>query len=103
MWRRSSARRNVPFPVLRNAEAFPRVDLCIIGGGPGGIAAAMRAIEYGKSVCIVESGRVGGADLWGGTVPSKMMWAIADVVVVVRVASNRPVGLRTATAAGAAL
>ncbi|SYZ68447.1 2-oxoglutarate_dehydrogenase [Leishmania braziliensis MHOM/BR/75/M2904] len=78
MLRRSSAWRNVPFPVLRNAEAFPRVDLCIIGSGPGGIAAAMRAIEYGKSVCIVESRRVGGADLWGGTVPSKMMWAIAD-------------------------
>ncbi|TPP41356.1 pyridine nucleotide-disulfide oxidoreductase family protein [Leishmania donovani] len=74
---RSSVQRNVPFPVLRSAGAFPRVDLCIIGGGPGGIAAAMRAIGYGKSVCIVEGGRIGGADLWGGTVPSKMMYEIA--------------------------
>ncbi|CAJ08475.1 2-oxoglutarate dehydrogenase, e3 component,lipoamidedehydrogenase-like protein [Leishmania major strain Friedlin] len=73
---RSSVQCNVPFPVLRSAGAFPRVDLCVIGGGPGGIAAAMRAIGYGKSVCIVEGGRVGGADL-GGTVPSKMMYEIA--------------------------
>lgn len=78
MLRRSAARWKVPFPVLRSAGAFPRYDLCIIGGGPGGIAAAMRAVDYGKSVCIVEAGRVGGADLWGGTVPSKMMWEIAD-------------------------
>lgn len=68
----------VPFPVLRSAGAFPRFDLCIIGGGPGGIAAAMRAVDYGKSVCIVEADHVGGADLWGGTLPSKMMWQLAD-------------------------
>ncbi|KAG5471483.1 hypothetical protein LSCM1_01574 [Leishmania martiniquensis] len=78
MWRRSPMKFNVPFPVLRSAGAFPRVDLCIIGGGPGGIAAAMRAIDYGKSVCIVEASRIGGTDLWGGTVPSKMMWEIAN-------------------------
>ncbi|KAG5472158.1 hypothetical protein CUR178_02832 [Leishmania enriettii] len=78
MWHRSSVTFNVPFPVLRSTGAFPRVDLCIIGGGPGGIAAAMRAIDYGKSVCIVEASRIGGTDVWGGTVPSKMMWEIAN-------------------------
>ncbi|KAK7201529.1 2-oxoglutarate dehydrogenase, e3 component, lipoamidedehydrogenase-like protein [Novymonas esmeraldas] len=78
MFQRSCGRWKVPFPVLRSAGTFPRFDVCIIGGGPGGIATAMRAVDYGKSVCIVEAGRVGGADLWGGTVPSKMMWEIAD-------------------------
>ncbi|KPI84924.1 2-oxoglutarate dehydrogenase e3 component lipoamidedehydrogenase-like protein [Leptomonas seymouri] len=78
MFRRSLTHFKVPFPVLRNAGAFPRFDLCVIGGGPGGIAAAMRAVDYGKSVCIVESDHLGGADLWGGTVPSKMLWQIAD-------------------------
>ncbi|KAG5497708.1 hypothetical protein JKF63_03974 [Porcisia hertigi] len=75
---RTSVLFNVPFPVLRSAGAFPRVDVCIIGGGPAGIAAAMRAVDYGKSVCIIEARHVGGADLWSGTVPSKMFWEIAD-------------------------
>ncbi|KPA74482.1 putative mitochondrial [Leptomonas pyrrhocoris] len=78
MFRPSLLHLKVPFPVLRSAGAFPRFDLCVIGGGPGGIAAAMRAVDYGKSVCIVEADHLGGADLWGGTVPSKMMWQIAD-------------------------
>lgn len=78
MFRLSLVHFKVPFPVLRSAGAFPRFDLCIIGGGPGGIAAAMRAVDFGKSVCVVEADHMGGADLWGGTVPSKMMWQIAD-------------------------
>lgn len=84
MFRASLLRLKVPFPVLRSAGAFPRFDLCIIGGGPGGISAAMRAVDFGKSVCIVEADRLGGADLWGGTVPSKLMWQIADFASTLR-------------------
>lgn len=84
MFRPSLLRLKVPFPVLRSAGAFPRFDLCIIGGGPGGISAAMRAIDYGKSVCIIEADHLGGADLWGGTVPSKLMWQVADFASTLR-------------------
>jgi hypothetical protein len=35
-------------------------DVCIIGCGPGGFAAAMRAWDYGKSVCVIEKSRLGG-------------------------------------------
>lgn len=69
--------RNYPKPVLRKASAFPHFDLCIIGAGPAGFAAAVRAIDYGKRVCIIEENRMGGADLWSGSLPSKMLWELS--------------------------
>lgn len=51
--------------------------MCVIGGGPAGIAAALRAAEYGKKACIVEESRIGGADFWNGALQSKTMWEMA--------------------------
>ena len=31
-----------------------KYDLCVIGGGPAGYAAAMRAIDFGKRVILIE-------------------------------------------------
>jgi dihydrolipoamide dehydrogenase len=52
-------------------------DLCIIGCGPGGFAAAMRALDLGKHVCIVEGGEIGGAGVMWGALASKTMWELA--------------------------
>ena len=41
-------------------------DLCIIGGGPSGYAAAMRAIDFRKKVCLVEMDKIGGAGIYNG-------------------------------------
>jgi dihydrolipoamide dehydrogenase len=49
-------------------------DLCIIGGGPAGYAAAMRAIDFGKTVLLVEKDKVGGAGLFNGALSSKSLW-----------------------------
>src|SRR5947209_20290587 len=50
-------------------------DIVIAGGGPAGIAAAVRARECGASVTIVDDNSVAGGQIWrGGTaIPSK--WA----------------------------
>ena len=37
-----------------------KYDLIVIGGGPAGYAAAMRGIDFGKRVCLIEKERVGG-------------------------------------------
>ena len=37
-----------------------RFDVCVIGAGPSGFAAAMRAIDFGKRVALVERNKVGG-------------------------------------------
>ena len=53
-------------------------DLVVIGGGSGGLAAAQRATEYGASVAVIESGRLGGTCVNVGCVPKKIMWNAAS-------------------------
>ncbi|CBH13821.1 acetoin dehydrogenase e3 component, putative [Trypanosoma brucei gambiense DAL972] len=53
-------------------------DVCVIGAGPAGIAAALRAVDYNKRVCLVEAKRIGGCDLWNGTLQSKTLWEMSN-------------------------
>ncbi|GBC61534.1 pyridine nucleotide-disulfide oxidoreductase [Desulfonema ishimotonii] len=52
-------------------------DLCVLGCGPAGFAGAMRALDLGKHVCIVEGGEIGGAGIMWGALASKTMWELA--------------------------
>jgi dihydrolipoamide dehydrogenase len=52
----------------------------VIGGGPAGYAAAMRAIDFGKRVCLIERDKVGGAGVYNGALSSKTLWEIANRV-----------------------
>ena len=54
-----------------------KFDLCVIGCGPGGLAGAMRALDLGKDVCIVEKAQVGGAGVMWGALASKTMWELS--------------------------
>ena len=47
-------------------------DLVIIGGGPGGYSAAIRAAQLGMSVTLIEQGHIGGVCLNEGCIPSKV-------------------------------
>lgn len=58
-----------------------KYDIVIIGSGPAGYAAAMRAIDYGKKVCLIEKERVGGAGLFNGALSSKTLWELAEKVI----------------------
>ena len=53
-------------------------DLCVIGAGPAGYAAAMRAHDLGKRVVIVERGQVGGAGIHAGALSSKTLWHLSN-------------------------
>lgn len=48
-------------------------DCLILGAGPGGYVAALRAAQLGRSVTLVERGRVGGVCLNEGCIPSKQL------------------------------
>jgi len=48
-------------------------DLCIIGCGSAGFAAAMRAADLGKHVCIVECSEIGGGGVMWGALASKTL------------------------------
>ena len=54
------------------------IDVVVIGGGPAGYPAAIRAAELGKSVAIVEADKLGGACLNYTCIPTSVMTNIAD-------------------------
>ncbi len=54
-----------------------KVDLCVIGGGSGGLSVAAAAAQLGVSVALVEKGAMGGDCLNTGCVPSKALIAAA--------------------------
>ncbi len=59
-------------------------DIAIVGGGPGGYVAAIRAAQLGKSVVLIEKERVGGLCLNWGCIPSKSLLWNAEVVNLAR-------------------
>jgi dihydrolipoamide dehydrogenase len=59
---------------------MPRYDVAIIGGGPGGYVAAIRAAQLGLKVALVEKERLGGLCLNWGCIPSKALLFNAELV-----------------------
>lgn len=59
-------------------EVATPVDLLVLGGGPGGYAAALHASRLGRSVTLVERKAVGGVCLNVGCIPSKTLIEISD-------------------------
>ena len=56
-------------------------DVAIIGAGPGGYVAAIRAAQLGLKACIVEKDKAGGVCLNVGCIPSKSLIHQADLVL----------------------
>lgn len=54
-----------------------KFDVCVIGAGPAGYAAAMRAIDFGKRVALIEKDKLGGAGIHQGALWSKTWWEIS--------------------------
>jgi dihydrolipoamide dehydrogenase len=59
-------------------------DLIIVGGGPGGYVAALRAAQLGLRTVLVEKERPGGVCLNWGCIPTKAMLRSAEVLELVR-------------------
>ncbi len=56
-----------------------KFDIIVIGSGPGGYVAAIRASQLGKSVAIVEKAELGGICLNWGCIPTKALLKSAQV------------------------
>jgi dihydrolipoamide dehydrogenase len=63
-------------------------DLVVIGGGPGGYVAAIRAAQLGMSVCVVEKEHLGGVCLNWGCIPTKALLRSAEVYHLIQKADS---------------
>ena len=57
-----------------------RYDIIVIGGGPGGYVAAIKAAQLGKKTCIIEKGEFGGTCLNIGCIPTKALLKSVEVM-----------------------
>jgi dihydrolipoamide dehydrogenase len=62
-------------------ELVEETEVLVIGGGPGGYAAAFRAADLGMDVTMVDTAdRPGGECLYRGCIPSKTLLYLADLI-----------------------
>lgn len=54
-----------------------KFDLVVIGAGPSGYAAAMRALDFKKRTLLIERNNVGGAGVTNGALSSKTWWELS--------------------------
>ncbi len=73
-----------------------KYDLVVIGGGPGGYPAAIRAAQMGVSVALVEREALGGTCLNWGCIPTKTLLASAALFQELRHAARMGVRVRDA-------
>ena len=78
--------------------ANPTYDVVVIGSGPGGYVAAIRAAQLGLKTAVVESDQVGGRCLNYACIPAKAVLRSADVLSEVRDAGE--FGIKVARAHG---
>jgi len=62
-------------------------DLVVIGAGPGGYVAALRAAQLGARVAVIERDRLGGCCLNRGCIPTKALVRSAEVLTTVKEAA----------------
>jgi dihydrolipoamide dehydrogenase len=75
--------RETPQPERKGADGAD-YDVAIIGSGPGGYVAAIRAAQLGLKTAIVEKGHLGGTCLNVGCIPTKAMLASVEAMETAR-------------------
>src|SRR5690606_26310366 len=68
----------------RTAMSDASFDVVVIGGGPGGYVAAIRAAQLGFATAVVERDRLGGICLNWGCIPTKALLRTAEVAHILR-------------------
>ena len=71
-------------------------DLIVIGSGPGGYVAAIRAAQLGLKVAIIEKENLGGICLNWGCIPTKALLKSAQVFDYINHASEYGIDIKSA-------
>ena len=76
-----------------------KFDIAVIGGGPGGYVAGIKAAQSGKKVCLIEKENLGGVCLNQGCIPTKTMIKSVEILNSVKKCSDFGIiGVETAGA-----
>ena len=65
-----------------------KFDLAVLGGGPGGYVAAIRAAQLGQKICIIDKEKLGGVCLNWGCIPTKALLKNAEVYHIIKNADS---------------
>jgi dihydrolipoamide dehydrogenase len=92
-----AAEKVVPITAAKSGPAAPAVDaksinVVVIGGGPGGYPAAIRAAQIGAQVTLIENRDLGGTCLNRGCIPTKSLLQSARFITQMKTAQDFGVG-----------
>jgi dihydrolipoamide dehydrogenase len=73
-----------------------KYDIIVLGGGPGGYVAAIRAAQLGAKVALIEKDKLGGTCLNRGCIPTKALIACTNLYDKIRQSENY--GIKTSNA-----
>jgi dihydrolipoamide dehydrogenase len=65
-------------------KTLEKYDIAIIGAGPGGYVAAIRAAQLGAKICVIEKAELGGVCLNRGCIPTKTLIASAGALNIMK-------------------
>lgn len=74
-----------------------KTEIAVIGGGPGGYAAAFYAADLGKKVTLIEMDRLGGVCLNRGCIPSKALLHATKMIAEARESALRGISFGEAS------
>ncbi len=63
-------------------------DICVLGGGPAGYVAAIRASQLGAKVVVIEEREIGGTCLNRGCIPTKALLKTSEVLYLINKAKE---------------
>jgi len=80
---------------VKSEKGEDEFDVVVIGGGPAGYVAAIRAAQVGGKVAVVEKSELGGTCLNRGCIPTKTFLKNAEIIEGIEMASKRGIILES--------